>query len=354
MLFSMLSWVNSFAQTTNLSGAITDAETNTPIEFGDVMLMKLPDSVKTAVKATDEKGNYVFQNIPYGDYVLVAAQFGYYKTFSSAITLDSTSKVCDLTLKNTAVIGKEVTITSKRSLVRMEDGKTVVDVENSIGTVGQTIVDVLRKSPGVSVDQDGKIQIKGKGGVQVMVDDKVMYLSEEQLGNLLKSIPADLIKEIEIITSPSAKYDASGNAGIINIRLKKGAYEGLNGSVNASYGTGIYHKANTGVNITYKKKKLSLNTGYNYSNKKGLTDSWSDRTDSDISAVNKRIENQNFYSIPGQTHTFVLNGDYKLTDKTSLTFDLSDSYSIYSWKGNTATQAYKQDNSIRNTYIGSD
>ena len=83
----------------------------------------------------------------------------------------------------------------------------IVNVENTLGNSGQTAIEVLRKSPGIFIDQDGKIQLKGKSGVQVMLDDKSMYLNESQLANLLKSIPSDQIKEIEIITAPSAKYD---------------------------------------------------------------------------------------------------------------------------------------------------
>lgn len=346
--------LEGFAQTGILKGTVTDSEMGTGVEMADLMLVRLPDSVKISTKAADEKGHYIFNNLPYGTYVLTGFQFGYHKTTSEPILIHTATKHYHLKLKSSVVETKEVTVTGQRSLVTMDEGKTVVDVENSVGNAGQTVVDVLRKAPGVSVDQDGKIQLKGRGGVQVMLDDKVMYLSEEQLGNLLKSIPSDFIKEIEIITSPSAKYDAVGNGGIINIRLKKGAYEGLNGTFNASYGTGVYRKSNVGVNVTYKKNKLSLNTGYQYNNRKGLSEASSDRNDYNESAANKRFISSTFFSVPMQTHTLVLNGEYKLTPKTSFTFDFSESYSAYKWSGYTNTSTYKQDNSLRNSYYSSE
>ena len=348
----LLSWMNSLAQTSSLSGTITDSETNEIIEFAEVTLLKLPDSTKVSTATSDEKGYYVFTNIPYGSYVLASSRFDYHKIFSTPILLNTDTNSYTFTLKSIIVEGEEVSVLGKRSLVRVEQGKMIVDVEHSLGNSGQTVVDVLRKSPGIAVDQDGKIQLNGKSGVQVMLDDKVMYLSEDQLGNLLKSIPSDLIKEIEIITSPSAKYDAAGNAGIINIRLKKGAYEGINGTANASYGSGVYHKANAGVNLSYKKKRLSFNTGYQYNNKKDLDDTKSYRTNYDPTVVANRLISKTYYTIPGQVHTFTFSGEYKASKKTSLTVDLNDSYSHYSWDGHVNSTLYKQDGAIRNSYYG--
>ncbi len=343
-----------FAQSGQLKGIVVD-EQNVPVEFANVILFQLPDSVKVLSDVTDVQGKFLFVKVPYGEYYLYTAQFGLQSLYSQKIVVSNPSTLnFEFQLKPAVVEGKEVTILAQRSLVRVEEGKIIVDVQNSLGNSGQSVVDVLRKSPGIAVDQDGKIQLKGKDGVQVMLDDKVMYLSPEQLGNLLKSIPAELIKEIEIISSPSAKYDAAGNGGIINIRLKKGAYEGLNGTANASYGSGIYHKANVGTNISYKKNKLSLNAGYQFNHKTNLSDLYDDRMNKDPSAIGKRIYTSTYYKIPARTHNLTVNGQYQLSEKTNLSFDFSDSYSKYTWDGTANTQLFNQENSVKNIYQSRD
>ncbi|HTF30003.1 MAG TPA: outer membrane beta-barrel family protein, partial [Flavitalea sp.] len=147
--------------------------------------------------------------------------------------------------------------------------RMVVNVEASITNAGSNALEVLEKSPGISVDKDGNISLKGKEGVIVLVDGRQTYLGGVDLANYLRSLNANQMDQIEIMTNPPAKYDASGNSGIINIKIKKNRELGYNGSVNASYGQGIYPKYNEGINLNFRKNKLNLftNLGHNYSQK---------------------------------------------------------------------------------------
>ena len=124
--------------------------------------------------------------------------------------------------------------------------------------------ELLRKSPGVSVDKDDNISLSGKSGVQVYIDGKPSPLSGTDLSNYLKSLQSSQIESIELITNPSAKYEAAGNAGIINIRLKKNKAYGVNGSINSGWNIGTYAKYNEGVSLNYRYKKVNLFGNYNY------------------------------------------------------------------------------------------
>lgn len=158
---------------------------------------------------------------------------------------------------------KEVTVTGRAPVVERKRDRTVINVEASPVNTGSTVLEVLERSPGVTVDRNGGITLNGKPGVLVMIDDKPTYLSGDDLNNLLSSMNAAQVAKIELIPNPPARYDAAGTAGIINIRTKKSGNEGWNGSVTASYGQGIYPKSNNSMMLNYRKGPI--NTFLNYS-----------------------------------------------------------------------------------------
>src|SRR5436189_3251989 len=123
-------------------------------------------------------------------------------------------------------------------------------------------MEVLKRSPGVIVDQDESIRLKGKPGVVIMIDGKPSPLSAEALASMLNGLPSSAISKIEIITNPSAKYDAEGNAGIINIVMKKNKQAGMSGNVNGSFGEGRYEKVSAGFGLNYRNPKWTLYLNY--------------------------------------------------------------------------------------------
>ena len=159
-----------------------------------------------------------------------------------------------------------VNVSSRKPFIQQAKGKTIVNVEASVTNAGTTILEVLEKSPGVMVDKNGGISLQGKPGVLVLIDDKQTFLSGADLNNLLGSMSSNQVEQIELITSPSAKYDASGNAGIINIKTKKNKQIGFNGVFNTSYGQGRYPKSNNSLNLNYRNGKINgfLNWSSNY------------------------------------------------------------------------------------------
>jgi len=167
-----------------------------------------------------------------------------------------------------------VTVTSKKPMVEVKADKTILNVEGTINATGSNALELLRKSPGVSLDKDENISLAGKNGVQVYIDGRVTPLSGTDLAIYLKTLQSSQIESIELITNPSAKYDAAGNAGIINIRLKKNRSFGTNGSVNAGWNVGTYAKYNGGASLNYRNKKINIFSNYSFSygpNQQSLT-----------------------------------------------------------------------------------
>jgi hypothetical protein len=343
----------AYGQLSQIKGTLK-ADNDSVIAFAQIRLLQQEDSTFKRIVQSDESGFYYFKEISAGNYRLKITSFEV-DDFETEVFQVKSDTVLELNLRiKRAKTVSEVTLKGQREMVRMEEGKMVVNVESTLSNSGQTAVEVLRKAPGVSVDQDGTIQLRGKNGVQVMIDDKVMYLSGDQLASLLRAIPAEQIKEIEIITSPSAKYDASGNAGIINIRLKKGAYEGLTGRMNSSFGYGRYHKGTAGFNLTYKKKKQTLNVNYQYSNRKGFNDFGNIRVNDEALIVNNYFKNATSYIMPNWSQNLQLTGEYRANKKTSYNYDFNNTFSQHKWEGYTNSELRDRAGSLVNTYASDD
>ncbi|HEY6162401.1 MAG TPA: outer membrane beta-barrel family protein [Bacteroidia bacterium] len=239
-----------------VEGNVKDAK-NTPLEFVNVLLLKASDSSLVKASVTDEKGDFVFENVADGEYRLKFSQAGFSDSMTERFSAAS-QKHFDLILKDDPKVLDEVEVNAQRPLIEHKPGKTIVNVENSIIGSGGTVYDVLKRSPGVIIDNNGNITFKGKSGVLVMIDGKLTYLSGEQLTNLLKSMPADQAYQVELMSKPPSKYDASGNSGIINIKLKKSKYLGFNGTTFTTYSQGFYAKENVGLNLNYRTEKVNV------------------------------------------------------------------------------------------------
>ena len=161
---------------------------------------------------------------------------------------------------------------AKKPLIEQKIDRTIVNVEASITNVGTSALEVLEKSPGVSIDKDGNISLKGKQGVQVYIDGRPTYLSGTDLANYLRNLSSNQLDQIEIMTNPPAKYDAAGNAGIINIKTKKTKQLGYSGSISSTWSQGRYPKVSESFNFNYRKNKLNLFTTLGYSNRKNFQD----------------------------------------------------------------------------------
>jgi iron complex outermembrane recepter protein len=218
--------------------------------------------VKTAV--SDSIGNWQLELKVPGSYEFEFSCAGFHsKTVTVKLTKEGKNFETIELLPNIG-INKEVVVTSKKPMIEVKAGKMIVHVDASPSNAGATVLDVLEKSPGISVDKDGNISLKGKQGVVIMIDKRPTYLSAQDLTNMLRSMPAGQLEQIEIISQPGSSYDAAGNSGIINLKLKKDKTKGSNGSVSAGLTQGFYLRNNQGFTYNYKNKKVNIFTNFSH------------------------------------------------------------------------------------------
>ncbi|MBE7173516.1 MAG: TonB-dependent receptor [Williamsia sp.] len=249
-----------------ISGTIKD-EQGKPMPGASITLKKSKDSVIVKLQVTDNAGQYHFADIQPGSYFINSSFAGYASANSGAFQVkegEAATSVPSITLSKLTGNLKEVVVAAKKPMIEIKADKTILNVEGSVNAVGQDALELLRKSPGVLVDKDENLSLSGKSGVQVYIDGRPTPLSGADLASYLKTLQSSSIEAIEIITNPSAKYDAAGNAGIINIRLKKNKSYGTNGSVNANYAIGIYSKYIAGFSLNNRNRFVNLFGNYNY------------------------------------------------------------------------------------------
>ena len=259
-----------------INGNLRNAE-NKPVPAASVQLLA-PGKKMVKGAVSDKAGNFSFENIPEGKYTLQFSAVGF-ETKTEQAEITAVKTVVDLPLIQLSVQPKSlsgVTVVSTRPLFEQKVDRMVVNVDASPSNAGATALEILEKSPGVTVDNDGNISLKGKQGVIVMMDGKPTYLSPADLANVLRNLPAAALDRVEIMTNPSSKYDAAGNSGIIDIRTKKSRAKGSNGSITAGNTNSLYrlngkqeilYKPTVSVNYNYRKDKINFfsNAVYNYS-----------------------------------------------------------------------------------------
>ena len=259
---------SAFAQNGGkISGSILQSVK--PAEGATVSLLRAKDSATIKLSASNKEGHFTFDNVGNGKYLVAVTVVGHQKAFSKIIEVDAQQQTVQLPAITLSQVSKDltgITVTAKRPLIEQRIDRTIVNVDASITNVGTSALEVLEKSPGVSVDRDGNISLKGKEGVLVMVDGRPTQLGGPDLANLLRNMNSNQLDQIEIMTNPPARYDAAGNAGIINIKTKKTITAGFNGSANVAYSQGRYPKTAEGFNFNYREGKVNLftNLSHNY------------------------------------------------------------------------------------------
>lgn len=262
LLLLLFAFGAATAQT--VSGTAKDGD-GTPLSGATVALVKAKDSAVVKLAVAGGNGAYSFSNITPGDYRVLVSHVGYNSTLSSSFSFaDANVTAPAVSISKLPADLKGVTVTARKPMVEVRADKTVLNVEGTINAAGSDGLELLRKAPGVTVDKDENLTVNGKNGVQVYIDGRPTPLSGSDLANYLKSMQSSQVESIEIITNPSAKYEAAGNAGIINIRLKKNKAFGTNGSVNAGYSVGVFSRYNASLNLNHRNKALNLYGTYSY------------------------------------------------------------------------------------------
>ena len=310
-----------------ITGQVRDATTQKPVEFATVALLRATDATLIKATYTDINGQFSLDKVANGRYTMSISFVGYATTMVAAVELSVTQPLVRLDsilmisqLKQLA----EVVVTGQKALIEQKIDRMVLNVGALASNAGATALDILEKSPGVTVDRDGKVSLKGKKEVMIMIDDKLSYLTGDELANLLRSMSASQLNQIEIMSNPSAKYDAAGNAGIINLKTKKTDNQGFNGTLTLGLGASPYFKSNNGLNLNYRTGKLNTFLSYAFIQNNGSFDITTQRNFIDANGLKTGELNQVSHRLSNsQTNSLKLGADYYLSANTTLGFTAS-------------------------------
>jgi outer membrane receptor protein involved in Fe transport len=329
LLLIMAAAITAFAQTAqqsaSLSGSLQD-EQGKPMMYATASLINAQDSSIVKGAVSNEEGKYTFSHIKTGRYIIKASTVGYVKAVSQPITVtDNSSNIIVPKLKmqpNTHSLSA-VSITAAKPLIERKLDRTIMNVENSVLAAGNSALEILERAPGVTIDKDDNISLKGKQGVTVMINDKLTYLTSAQLATLLRSTDGTTIQSIEIITNPSAKYDASGNSGIINIKLKKNKQTGTNGSVTVGAGYGKYWKDNQTVSLNHKEGNLNVFGTFSHNDNKRFQDIGIKRIVTDNTGNATYFNQYSALSQVNHNNSYRIGADYDISGKNTIGFLVS-------------------------------
>ncbi|MES2680750.1 MAG: TonB-dependent receptor [Bacteroidota bacterium] len=259
----LLMFPGAFLMAQSISGTVSGPG-NKPVPFATVALLNAKDSLPFKGSHTDESGQYIFENISAGNYLIKITSVEFEDSSGNIFQLDSSAayKHPEIILSPRENILKEVSVSAQKKTFEFKDGNITVNVENSPLALGNTVYDLLLRLPGVMID-NGTISLQGQPGVGVYIDDRQQQISGMQLIALLKSMNASTVEKIEIIKNPSAKYDAAGGAGIINIKTKKLKITGFSGSCGYTYSRGYGNQHMPDLSLNYKGKKLAFFSSFN-------------------------------------------------------------------------------------------
>lgn len=340
---------SSQAQTskTSIRGIVNDPDKK-EVNAATVSLLHSKDSSVAKMTVTDASGKFSFEGVEEGPYLVSVSAVGYGHTYTESF--QSNGKETSLpviALKPVTKEMKAVTFVARKPMIEMKIDKMVVNVDAAVSNVGANALEVLEKSPGVQVDKDGNISLKGKQGVMILMDGRPTYLTGPELANLLKSMQASQLEQIEIMTNPPAKYDASGNSGVINIRTKKNKMKGFNGNLTAGIGQGSYFKNNESLSLNYKNGRLNLFSNYSFNRNINFQELDIFRKYKNDDKTTRAMFEQNSLMVSRRTnHNLKLGMDYNLTDKTILGFVFSGFISPESEVGNNTSFLMNPERSV--------
>jgi len=254
-------WFGALAQGhSRVSGTVIDSLTQNPVEFANVALVTPGSNTPIDGTICDEKGEFSLSKIAVGDYQLLISFIGF-ETKIVKLTIDDKNEdvnVGRIIISPTPQVLEAVTVEGQKALIEERVDRTVYNAENDLTTRGGDATDVLKRVPMLSVDLDGNVSLRGNQNILVLINNKPSSIMASSVSDALKQIPADEIKSVEVITSPSAKYDAEGSAGIINIITKKNTFHGF--TLNINSGVGL-RGSNLGLNGNLRTGKMGFTLG---------------------------------------------------------------------------------------------
>lgn len=327
------------AQTFSITGQVKD-KTGAAIAAATVSLLKASDSSWIKSELTGDNGNYTLQDIHAGNYIIAVTLLGYAEK-RELVTVGNENIVAAIILDKQSNVLEEITVTGNKPFIEREAGKTIVNI-TAEKAAGNTVLDMMRKLPGVTVNGSGAISMAGKQGVLVLINGKQTYLSGEELANYLRSMSAEQLAQVEIMSQPSAKYDAEGNTGIINIKTRKNEKEGISGTASATYSQTAFAGTEENLHINYKKNKTSLMTNAGYYNRAGFLKQRVDRNfrDKQTHEITGTQRQSSYWTERFKDYSLSLDGTQEFNDNTSIDLHVNAVYHPNHETDKAATENY--------------
>lgn len=312
-------------------------EKNQPVPHYTAELFRA-DSTLVKIQVAGNDGRSEFSVLP-STYLVRLTKTGYLPLWVRVDVKDHTT-LLPAVLHTTTKSLTGITITAKKPFIELKAGKTIVNVESGITTIGSTAMEALEKMPGIVTDKDGNISLKGKSGVTIMIDGKPTYLDPAQLATLLNGMSASQISQVEIMENPPARFDAAGNAGVINIKTKKTRQKGFNGSITGSYGQGSYYKNNNNIQLNYRSGKWNLFANYSINNFETFSRIYAFRRyfEPDDITIQRQLEQPSFIKYGGHTHNVRLGLDFSFNEKTTVGVGLNSTLLNRNSRGNSIAE----------------
>ena len=328
---------SSFAQeSARVSGSIV-SDQGDHVAFATLMLFSAKDTSLVKADVSDLDGSFVFQSLPRGSYFMSISYVGFQDLTTSVFKVmeGASVELPSVKLVERAEELSEIVVKAARPIIEVEPDKTVFNIDGSINSSGSDALELLRKAPGVVVDNNDRIMLLGKNGVQIYIDGKKSPLSADDLADFLKSLQSDEIDAFEIVTNPSAKYDAEGNAGIINIRIKKDKSLGSNGTVTTTLRQGITLKNSNALSFNNRTK--DLNVFGRYGNNFGQ---WRNFNDIHRLQLGQGFDAHSDMVSDDRGHSFRLGADFFLSEHSTLGVLLNGSLKNGDWFSEARTRIY--------------
>ncbi len=320
---------------------------NEVVSFATIAVHAAGDSSLAKADIADENGGFKIGNLKTGRYFIKVSAVGFNPFRSQVFELvDRDIEFQPFTVLADTRQLSEVKVVAAKPLIEVQNDKIIFNVEASINSTGLNALELLQKSPGVQVDKDENVLVKGKAGVRIFIDGRPSPMSGKDLASTLKSMNSADIEAIEVITNPSAKYDAAGDLGIINIRLKKNKKIGTNGNLSLGGMFGITPKYNGSVNLNHRDKKVNIfgNYGYNQG-------AWHNRT-LDDQILNNIAYNKTWRGIWRDTsHNAKVGLDYFINSKNTIGFNANGRVSNHNGGGESQTLIGKRFSAVPDSAI---
>jgi hypothetical protein len=316
-----------------ISGIVKDRADGSTIPFATAALLRTDSTTITGVIANND-GKFVLENVATGEYLLQISFIGYDRAYQT-VNVPEQSDIGEIYLSENANMLQEVVITGRRQLIEHRLDRTVINVADNMITSGLNVQDLLKQLPGLVVDQDGNIKLNGRTAT-VYIDGRPTRLPAEQVAQMLNGMIGDVVDRVELIDNPSSRYEAGMSSAIVNIRLKRDASLGVNGSVSGGLGFNDYNLASRGgLNLNYRSKRLNIFGNYGYDNRTRVTDLYQNRNYNGEIPVT--YSQNSFIKGDNQSHTLRTGVDYFINSKQTIGFLFNGAHHAYN--GNIEAEA---------------